>query len=94
VILTYNKTFATIEFETTQSTAEVYSGAFQRSDHIPDVVKEILPESGLKALSDDFKEMKTQLTKKVDRFYTQFLTIITIVIAILGLLIGKLLLGL
>ena len=93
VVLTYNKRFATIEFETTNQPADIYKGSYQNANSIADVAKDILPKSGLKELSDNFEDMKKTLNKKIDRFYAQFFTIITVVIAILGLLVGKLLLG-
>jgi hypothetical protein len=93
VVLVCNKPFASIEFETTSGPARSYEGAFQGAEHISDVAKDILPQSGLKELFDQFQDMEKRYTKKIDNFYTQFITIITIVIAILGLLAGKLLLG-
>jgi predicted lysophospholipase L1 biosynthesis ABC-type transport system permease subunit len=96
VVLIYNKPFAKIEFSKINKPSKDYarsSGHFQNANHISDVTKEILPKSGLLELSNDFEKMEKRLNKKVDRFYTQFLTIITIVIAILGVLAGKLLLG-
>jgi dCTP deaminase len=93
ITLTYRQPFATIEFETTTTSTDRYTGQYQNAEHTSDVVKELLPRSGLKELSDNFRKMEKELTKKVDRFYTLFFTIITIVLAILGLIITRILFG-
>jgi len=93
VVLSYKQSFATIEFETTIATADKYEGSYQNAEHISEVAKEILPKSGLKELSDSLGKMEAKLTKKVDRFYTLFFTIITIILAILGILLARVWLG-
>jgi len=92
VVLTYKQPFATIEFETTIAPiapADMYKGLYQHSAHISDAVKEVLPKSGLKELSDNLREMENQLNRKVDRIYILFFTVITIVITILGILFAR-----
>jgi len=93
IILTDNQSFATIEFETVEGTCNEYKGPYRKADHISDAVREILPRSGLKELSDDFKKMESRLTRKVDHFYTLFFTVITIILAVLGFLVTRILIG-
>lgn len=93
VILTYKQPFATIEFETTTAPTEEYKGQYQRAEHVSDIVKEVLPKSGLKELNDNFRKIEKELTEKVDRFYTLFFTVITIVLAILGLIVTRIMFG-
>ena len=89
VIIKYKESFATIEFQTTESPAPPYDGSFQNSSSVLDVVKDRLPRSGLKELRDDFNKLKEDVTNRLDRFYITFFSIIAIVIALLGIIIAR-----
>lgn len=91
IVLRYKETFATIEFEETKSIAPQYKDGYQGAEHIFDVVKDKLPKSGLRKLYVEFREMRRDLTQRIDRLYTWFFTMVTIIMAILGILVARIL---
>lgn len=89
IIISYKEPFATIEFQETKSIAPIYKGRYQGADHIFDVVRDKLPKSGLRKLGDEFRDLKKDLIQRIDRLYTLFFTMITVIIAILGILLAR-----
>ena len=90
VIVRYLEPFATIEFQGTDLNAPAYEGP--GFEHIFDVIKDRIPKSGLRNLRDQFQELKEDVERRLDRFYTLFFTAIAIIIAILGIIVARVLL--
>jgi len=91
ITLRYKQPFATIEFEETKSVASPYKDGYQGAEHIFDVVKDKLPKSGLRKLWDEFRDLRKDLTERIDRLYTWFFTMVAIIMAILGILVARIL---
>lgn len=89
IIIPYKGPFATIEFQTTESEAPLYDGAYKGAFHLRDFAQERLPKSGLKELGDAFEKLREHMDQRLERFYITFFAIMAIIIAILGVLVAK-----
>jgi deoxycytidine triphosphate deaminase len=92
IIIAYETTFATIEFQTTESPAPPYRGAYLTADHVYEVARDKLPKSGLKKLWDEQQQLKKDVDQRIERFYIIFFSIMGIIIAVLGVIIATIVL--